>query len=96
VKNKEAISHHAKGGQFSMQVVALAGRESFGGVEFALRVESRWSRFALVALRAGRASRWSRFALVALVGVALAGCASRWLESQKVFRDTLEKYLTMS
>jgi hypothetical protein len=80
VKNKEAISHHAKGGQFSMQVVALAGRESFGGVEFALRVESRWSRFALVAL----------------VGVALAGCASRWLESQKVFRDTLEKYLTMS
>ncbi len=63
-----------------MQVVALAGRESFGGVEFALRVESRWSRFALVAL----------------VGVALAGCASRWLESQKVFRDTLEKYLTMS
>jgi hypothetical protein len=80
VKNKEAISHHAKCGQFSMQVVALAGRESFGGVEFALRVESRWSRFALVAL----------------VGVALAGCASRWLESQKVFRDTLEKYLTMS
>ncbi len=44
-----------------MQVVALAGRESFGGVEFALRVESRWSRFALVALRAGRASRWSRW-----------------------------------
>ncbi len=63
MKNKEAISHHAKGGQFSMQVVALAGRESFGGVEFALRVESR---FALAGRAGWSRARWLRFALVGI------------------------------